>query len=288
MRRSMWVLIVLVLAVSLAVGCAPQAPVQSGAAPAPLQAQQGDPAGETEASVEVRSIMVGLVSGYKPYTFVDEAGNSTGYDVEVFRKVDEALPQYEFTFEAVDKTTLLLGLETGKYQIALDGFLYTAERAEKFLFTQNRLGASIETLVVREDEENIKTMDDLVGRKLAPISASSNYVAKVREYNESHPDGQIEYTTVEAANRADTYQKIREGVYDAFFDITQTFNALDEEMKGGVKTCGTIGYMDTYPLLHKDETELCGAVDGALKDLQADGTLSALSVEWFAEDIFIS
>lgn len=290
MKRWAVLLLMVAMVLTLFGGCAKD-PQPSADNPDTSGTETTAPAEEDateDAPAEVRSIVVGLVSGYKPYTFVDESGNSTGYDVEVLRKIDELLPEYEFTFEAVDKTTLLLGLETGKYQVALDGFLYTEERAEKFLFTENRLGASIETIIVREDETDIASMEDLVGRKLAPISASSNFVSQVRAFNEEHPDGQIEYTTVEAANRADTYQKIRDGVYDAFFDIKQTFDALEDEMKAGVKTCGTIGFMDTYPLLNKDEAELCTAIDEALATLRDDGTLSELSIEWFGEDIFVS
>jgi ABC-type amino acid transport substrate-binding protein len=43
---------------------------------------------------------------------------------------------------------------------------------------------------------------------------------------------------------------------------------------------------DTYIMFPMDEQELCDAVDGALQEMLADGTLSEISLKWYGEDVF--
>ena len=49
----------------------------------------------------VRKVHVANTNYYIPYDFVDEQGNSTGFEVEVLREVDKLLPDYEFVFHPV-------------------------------------------------------------------------------------------------------------------------------------------------------------------------------------------
>lgn len=281
-----------VLAIGMLAGCGTakkeNTTPQSTAAPESIT-QVSEPTDSVESTApeaEVTTITVGMVSGYKPYVFVDENNEPSGYDVDVVKALDELLPQYEFTFEPVEKSVLMLGLDSDTYPMGIDGFLYTDERAEAYLFSDERIGASIETIVIREDEEAISGFADLAGRNLAPISATSNYVSMVDAYNAEHPDAPIEYSTVEQADRASTYQLIKEGEYDAFLDIQQTFDQMDPELTSGLKTCGSIGEMDTYILFNMQEEELQKAVSEGISTLRENGTLSELSVKWFGIDIF--
>ena len=64
------------------------------------------------------------------------------------------------------------------------------------------------------------------------------------------------------------------------------FNLQPEENVAGLKVSDPISVVPTFPIVNKDETKLCQAIDEGLKTLREDGALSALSVAAFGSDLF--
>lgn len=62
------------------------------------------------ADEEAKEIKVAVAGGFYPITYADDNGEAQGYDVEVFKAVDELLPQYTFTYEITDKETMNVGV----------------------------------------------------------------------------------------------------------------------------------------------------------------------------------
>ena len=67
------------------------------------------------ADEEAKEIKVAVAGGFYPITYADDNGEAQGYDVEVFKAVDELLPQYTFTYEITDKETMNVGVQSGTY-----------------------------------------------------------------------------------------------------------------------------------------------------------------------------
>ena len=65
--------------------------------------------------------------------------NSDGYEVAVLKEIDKKLPQYKFEYTGTSDDDLLIGLESGKYDIGTKGAWYTDERAKKLLFRKIQL-----------------------------------------------------------------------------------------------------------------------------------------------------
>ena len=70
------------------------------------------------ADEEAKEIKVAVAGGFYPITYADDNGEAQGYDVEVFKAVDELLPQYTFTYEITDKETMNVGVQSGTYQVS--------------------------------------------------------------------------------------------------------------------------------------------------------------------------
>ena len=84
-------------------------------------------------SNKVTTLKVAHTQNYVPYDFVDEKGESDGYEVAVLKAIDEKLPDYKFEYTGTSDDDLLIGLESGKYDIGTKGAWYTEERAKKFI-----------------------------------------------------------------------------------------------------------------------------------------------------------
>lgn len=243
--------------------------------------------GAAKGSSDEREIVVALAPGYYPITYADDDGNAAGYDVDVMKKVDELLPQYNFVFEIADKETMNVGVQTGTYQIGINSLFKTDQRLEIYLMPENLMGYTPVGFIQREDD-NIGDFSTAVaeGKKVYPLLASSGIRLVVDKYNEEHPDAKVEYDTISEPNYGTLFASIQDGNYDYAVDLITVFNLQPEENVKGLKVSDPVLVVPTYPIINKDEAELNEAVNEALKKLLDDGTLSKISVDNFGYDLF--
>ncbi|MDR1160289.1 MAG: transporter substrate-binding domain-containing protein [Syntrophomonadaceae bacterium] len=241
----------------------------------------------TDESTKVRTVNIAATPGYKPITYINEDGDLDGYDIVVFKAIDERLPQYEFTFEAVDKEALNIGVETNKYQVGLNGMFRSKEREEKFLIPENLLGATRVGSVLRADETGIASWDDLVGKRLSPLQVSGGIYALILTYNEKHPDSPIAYQEISTSDRVANYQGLRDNVYDAVPELVDIYNQIqDPDVIRDLKISNTFEKVSTYPIINRSETELLAIINEQLDILLQDGTLSKIALEYYGADVF--
>lgn len=249
------------------------------------------------AEEKVTTINVAHTQNYVPYDYINEKGESDGFEVQVLKAIDKKLPQYKLKFTGTSDDDLLIGLDSGKYDLGVKGAWYTEERAEKFIIPKEKIGASIIGFTIRkEDEKKYQTIDDIAkaGGKLVPISPQNAQWNVIEEYNKEHPNQQIELTAAEAFKVSDAYAWVLEKRYDAFFDIKLSFEEAVKNEKGSyhqyVDQLSYVPYkgIPTYPLLHRDDKnkKFAEAYDKAILELKEDGTLTKLSKEYFGEDVF--
>ncbi|SDB46118.1 L-cystine transport system substrate-binding protein [Streptococcus henryi] len=254
-------------------------------------------ASTTESSSDdVITLKVAHTQSYVPYDFINDKGESDGFEVAVLKAVDEKLDKYQFEYTGTSDEDLLIGLESGKYDIGTKGAWYTAERAEKFIIPDEAIGASIIGFTVRkEDADKYKDIDSFANShgKLVPISPQNAQYNVITEYNKTAKTP-IELTEAESFKVADAYAWVLEGRYDAFFDIKLSFeNAVEKEDGAYHQYADKLTWfpykgIETYPLLNKSDKneEFAKEYDKAIKELQKDGTIAKLSKQYFGEDVF--
>ena len=247
------------------------------------------------ADEEVKTIQVAHTNYYIPYDFETEDGESDGYEVAVLRAVDELLPQYEFVFNPTTDDDLLIGVESGKYDVGTKGVWWTQARSETYVFPKNYIGASIIGIVFRaEDAEKYKSLEDFAadGGKLVPIAPQNAQYNIIENFNANHPDTPIELLASDQFVASDAYQWVREGRYDAYFDIRTSYesNVANEggEYHDIAEELAYVPYegIPTWPLFNINNKELADAYDEAIEQLKEDGTLEELSQQYFGYSLF--
>ena len=108
----------------------------------------------TASSDQVITLQVAHTQSYAPYDFINDKGESDGFEVAVLKAVDEKLANYQFEYTGTSDEDLLIGLESGKYDIGTKGAWYTAERAEKFIIPEEAIAASIIGFTIRKEDES--------------------------------------------------------------------------------------------------------------------------------------
>ena len=248
-----------------------------------------------KAKNNVRVINVAHTVTNVPYDFLDEKGQPDGFELAVLKAVDELLPEYEFKFHGVSDEELLIGTESGKYQVGTKGAWITEERKKKFLIPNNPLAASVIGIAFRaENADQIKDLESFAkfSGKLIPISPQSAQFSVIQEFNEKHPSNQIKLVPSDVFDIADSYLWVLEGRYDAYFVLKLSFekNVL-KETGPYHQFADKLAYVPykgipTWPLFNKKEVELAAAYDKAVQTLKENGTISKLSQKYFGEDVF--
>lgn len=287
--RETAVLTAAILAAGTAlVGCG-----SSGTASTDTAAQAETAAADTEAAeetTEVRTIKAVTTASTRPYVYVDEDNNATGYDIEVLKAVFEQLPQYDLEFEITQFDGIFSGLTAGQYQIAVNNFSYSETRAESYLYSLPYDKISY-VFVYKDGADPITTFADAAGKSTESESSVSIGTA-IEKWNAENPDQAINIKYSEADTLL-TLQHVLDGTNDFQIVDTAMFNAYDAEygLDGLVavqlseEDAKAIAENDyAYYLFPFDEDELRNAVSEVLVQLQQDGTLTALGQEFQGRD----
>lgn len=125
------------------------------------------------------TLTVAMEGTWAPWTYHDEDDNLVGFDVEVARKIAEKLG-VEVNFVEGEWDGLFAGLDSGRYDMVVNGVEITDERAEKYDFSEP-YGYIRTALIVAEGNEEIKTFEDLNG-KTTTNSMASTYMTLAESY----------------------------------------------------------------------------------------------------------
>lgn len=248
----------------------------------PASASQASPSG-SEPAGQVKKIVVGTGTQFPKVCFIDENGKLTGFDVELVKEIDKRLPQYEFDLQTMEFANLLLSLDTKKIDFVAHEMEKNPEREAKYLFNQEPYAHWRNKIIVAKDNTTIRTLDDLAGKKVL-VGATSAEAQILENYNKSH-DKKINIVYHSGAAN-DTVAQVSSGRVDATIGADFTLSLIDPQAK--LKTVGDdLSEADILFIFRKDDPDskqLADAVDGAIREIKADGTLGKLSKEWLGQD----
>ena len=222
-------------------------------------------------------LVVALEGAWQPWSYHDESDTLVGYDVEVSRAIAEKLgvePEYVES----DWDSLFAGLDAGRFDIVCNGVEVTDERAKTYDFT-TPYGYIHTALAVRKDNEDIKSFEDLKGKTTAN-SLASPYMELAESYG----------ATVQGIDTLEeTIQLLTAGRIDAtlnadvsFYDYLNVHPDADFKLVAQTEDASHVA----IPVRKGDDSaSLLEAINTAIEELRADGTLKALGEKYFGQDI---
>lgn len=110
---------------------------------------------------EDRALAVAFDKDLPPFSFVDEIGNPTGFDIDLIKKVAE-IRGYKIVFLPMDWEETMNQLQQGKVDVIL-GMQYTSARDAVFDFSESYFTMS-EVLIVPKTDQSISNLHDLKGK----------------------------------------------------------------------------------------------------------------------------
>ena len=258
-------------------GCSSNSGSSAAASGAASSAASTSAADQLAAIQTNGKLVVALEGAWQPWSYHDESDTLVGYDVEVSRAIAEKLgvePEYVES----DWDSLFAGLDAGRFDIVCNGVEVTDERAKTYDFT-TPYGYIHTALAVRKDNEDIKSFEDLKGKTTAN-SLASTYMELAESYG----------ATVQGIDTLEeTIQLLTAGRIDAtlnadvsFYDYLNVHPDADFKIVAQTEDASHVA----IPLRKGDASAtLLEAINNAIDELRADGTLKELSEKYFGQDI---
>lgn len=222
------------------------------------------------------TLIIATEGNWSPWTYHDNNGVLTGFDIEVGSLIAEGLgvqPDYQ----EVPWESILAGVDQNRFDIACNGVGYTEERAEKFTFSDPYVYTEA-VLVVRKDNQDINTLEDLQG-KTTSNSPNSTYAMKAEEMGAS-----VQYVDT----LGETMMMLEQGRVDATINAKSSVDDyLREHPDANIRIALIFpGEPVCYPVRKGAETEtLIAAVNEILAKARENGTLKELSEKYFGQDL---
>ena len=222
-------------------------------------------------------IVIAMEGQWAPWTYHDESGALVGYDTEVGKAIAKKLG-VDAEFIEGEWDGLFVGLDSGKYDLIINGVEITDERLEKYDFSTPYAYDST-VLIVTKDNTSVKTFADLKG-KTTSNSLGSTYadLAEANGATVSNVDTLAETISMILSGRADATLNAETSFYDYMAEHPDENIMIVDKTAEASKIA--------IPIVKGDNNKaLVEAINKAIEELRADGTLKKLSEKYFGGDI---
>ena len=233
------------------------------------EAASSEAASETEtaelSTVEPGKLIMSTNAAFPPYEMTTDSGEFEGIDIETAQAIADKLG-LELQIDDMDFDAALLAVQQGKSDMVMAGVTVTDERQNVMDFTDS-YATGIQSIIVKEDSD-IASVDDLAGKKIGTQRGTTGYLYCSDDFGDEN--------VVAYDNGLTAVQMLNNGQVDCVV----IDNAPAKEFiaaNPGLKLLDTAYVEESYAIgVGKANTELKDAINTALEELKADGTLQAI------------
>ena len=215
-------------------------------------------------TVEAGKLTMATNATFPPYEMTTDSGELEGIDVDTAKAIAEKLG-LELQIDDMDFDAALLSVQQGKADIVMAGVTVTDERKAVMDFSDS-YATGIQSIIVPNDSD-IASPDDLAGKKIGTQRGTTGYIYCSDDFGDenvvAYDDG---LTAVQALNNGQV-------------DAVVIDNAPAQEFVAanpGLKVLDTSYAEEDYAIGMAKGSALEDAVNKALEELKADGTLQAI------------
>lgn len=219
------------------------------------------------------TLKVGTEATFAPFEFTNDKNEVIGFDVDIAKEIGKKLGK-EVEIVNMDFGGLIGALQANQIDLAIAGMTITPERQEKVNFSTSYYDAS-QVIVVRDNEDNIHSREDLAGKTIAvqmgttgADAAMEIQDAKVKQF------GKVNEAFLEMKNqRADAV------IIDA--PVAKEYISK----MPGLKIASKPFTEEQYGIaLKKENNDLLKEINQALQELIDSGKYQEIYEKWFKQD----
>jgi len=226
---------------------------------------------------EKGELRVGLEGTYPPFSFQDERGKLTGFEVEFAEQLAQHLG-VKAKLQPTKWDGMLASLDSKRIDVVINQVTISDERKKKYDFSTPYTISGVQALTMKAKAGTISKPEDLAGKKVG-VDLGSNYEQWLRDNVKG-----VDIRTYD--DDPTKYQDLRSGRLDAI--LVDRLAALDLVKKTG-DTMAVAGApfsrLESGVALRKGNEDLLTAINQAIAAMQKDGSLTKLSEKWFGADV---
>ena len=215
-------------------------------------------------TVETGKLTMATNATFPPYEMTTDSGEIEGIDVDTAKAIAEKLG-LELQIDDMDFDAALLSVQQGKADIVMAGVTVTDERKAVMDFSDS-YATGIQSIIVPNDSD-IASPDDLAGKKIGTQRGTTGYIYCSDDFGE---DSVVAYD-----NGLTAVQALNNGQVDAV--VIDNAPATEYVAANpGLKVLDTSYAEEDYAIGMAKGSALEDAINKALEELKADGTLQAI------------
>ena len=224
----------------------------------------GDSSKSLTVTVTEGKLTMATNASFPPYEYYD-GDKVIGIDAEIAGLIADKLG-LELEIADVEFDSIIPGVQQGKYDMGMAGMTVTDERKEKVNFSDS-YAKGVQVVIVKSDSD-IKSVDDLKGKKIGVQQATTGDIYASDDFGEEN--------VTKYANGNLAVEGLKSGKVDCVIIDNEPAKAYVKANEG-LKILDTSYADEDYAIsFNKDNTELQTKVNAALKELIADGSVQKI------------
>ncbi|MEA4825682.1 MAG: ABC transporter substrate-binding protein [Clostridium sp.] len=275
MKKIGVILLVFIMGLTLLVGCGKESAASNSKGTAGTETKSDN---SLETVKQAGKLVVGLDDAYPPMEFRDEKNNLVGFDIDLANEIGKKLG-VKVEFMTTEWNGILLALQSKKFDMIISGLSITEERKKSIAFSEPYVMGG-QVIAVKAGNDSIKTLADLKGKKVGCQMGSTGQKAaetNLKDIKELRKYGKI----------TEAFSELSIGRVDAVIMDAQVGGYYIAKKPGEFVVLKEMVSEEPMGVGFKKEAkQLQNAIQKAIDELKADGTLSKLSVKWFGFDAY--
>ncbi len=223
---------------------------------------------------------MGIDAEYPPYSYMDDNGNYTGYDVEMCTKVCEILG-WDLEIVPINWDTKLISLDAGEIDCIWSGL--TIDVLDPEAYSISMAYADNSQMILVKSDSGIETLADLAGKIVgvqlgtsADLLLQGDQAELAATFDGGEPQRFENYNIC--------FTELQAGSIDAIAIDYPVAAAKIAENGDGYKMLDESIASEEYGIcFRKDDTEMMESVEGAFMQLVEDGTYISLAEKYGLE-----
>ena len=271
MKKVFALALTVLMVMSMFAGCGSSntAKTTTAATEAPATTAEATAAETTAAASELKTVEAGKLimstnAAFPPYEMVADDGSFEGIDVEVAGAIAEKLG-LELVVDDMDFDAALLAVQQNKSDIVMAGVTVTEDRQLVMNFSDS-YATGVQVVIVKEGSD--VTLDNLGEKMIGTQRGTTGYIYTSDDYGDDH--------VTAYDNGASAVQALLNGQVDCVVIDSAPAEAF-VAANAGLTILDTEYVTENYAIgVNKDNTALLDAINQALAELTADGTVQAI------------
>ncbi|MFM1651318.1 transporter substrate-binding domain-containing protein [Brevibacillus sp. B_LB10_24] len=221
---------------------------------------------------ESKTLTVGTDATFQPFEFKNDKKEFDGFDIDLIRAVAKELGADKVEFVDTEFKGLIPGLQAKKFDLIASAMYMTDERKLSIAFSDTYYPGGL-SIMVKKDDNSIKGIDDLKGKKVAVQIGTKS----VKFLEENYPD----VTRVEVEKNVEMFLELESGRVDAVVTGMPAAKVYAKQ-SGKVKVLEEPLTQENYGYgIRKQDTAFVKEVNKAIQAIKDNGEYQKITEKWF-------